>query len=62
MTSQLIQRKAKPWAFNPEYVIDFVMRLKRTKNQRVMDEKHSIAMVEDIAQTKWLIQSYFESE
>ena len=34
--------------FNPNYAIEFVMRFKRTKNQRVMDEKHSIAMVKDI--------------
>ena len=38
------------------------MRLKRTQNQRVMEEKHSIAMVKDITRTKWLIHSYFGSE
>jgi len=26
---------------NTDYAIDFVMRFKRTQNQRVMDEKHS---------------------
>jgi len=29
-----------PINFNPNYAVGFVMRFKRTKNQRVMDEKH----------------------
>jgi len=33
---------------NPDYAIGFVMRIKRTQNQQVMDEKHSTAMVKDI--------------
>ena len=47
---------------NPDYAIDFGMRLKRTKNQLVMDEKHSTAMVKDITRAKWLIHSCIGSE
>jgi len=50
------------WGLNPDYSIGFVMRLKRTKNQRFMYEKHSTAMVKDINQAKWLIHSCFVSE
>jgi|GEM_PF-6082586 len=48
--------------FNPDYAIDFVMRFKRTQNQRVMDAKHPLGMVKDITRTKCLIHSYFGSE